>query len=86
MALTAAEYTHAQQIVRGYNDAIRELAAANSVLDRLPGRPLLPTAAAPFGRSFSLGGIHPSSFAHQCFAQALAVFLNEQFATALNTR
>ncbi|MBZ9711928.1 SGNH/GDSL hydrolase family protein [Deinococcus multiflagellatus] len=93
-ALTAAEYTQAQQIVRGYNDAIRELAAANSVpvfdvnavLDRLPGRPLLPTAAAPFGRSFSLDGIHPSSFAHQRFAQALAVFLNEQFGTALNTR
>ncbi|MBZ9752152.1 SGNH/GDSL hydrolase family protein [Deinococcus sp. HMF7620] len=93
-ALTATEYTQAQQIVQGYNQAIRELAAANSipvfdvntVLDSLPGRPLIPTAAAPFGRSFSLDGIHPSSFAHQRFAQALAIFLNQQFGTDLNTR
>ena len=93
-ALTAAEYAQAQQIVNGYNGVIRELAAANGVpvfdvnpvLDSLPGRPLIPTAAAPFGRSFSLDGVHPSSFAHQRFAQRLAVFFNEEFGTDLNTR
>ncbi len=93
-ALTAAEYSQAQQIVQGYNEAIRELAAANgavvfdvnTVLDTLPGRPLLPSASAPFGAAFSLDGIHPSSLAHRRFAQALAVFLNQKFGTDLNPR
>lgn len=93
-ALTAAEYKQAQSIVEGYNAAIREIAAARGVpvfdvtrvLDMLPGRPLIPTAASPFGRSFSLDGVHPSSFAHQRFARELAVFMNQQFGTDLDTR
>ena len=93
-ALTAAEYQQAQQIVEQYNAVIRDIAAThkafvldvNPVLDSLPGRPLIPTAAAPFGRSFSLDGIHPSSLAHRRFAQALAVFMNRTFGTDLDTR
>ncbi|MFC4454868.1 SGNH/GDSL hydrolase family protein [Deinococcus sonorensis] len=93
-ALTAEEYARAQQIVTQYNSAIRTLAAeygapvfdVNTVLDRLPGRPLIPTAASPFGRSFSLDGVHPSNFAHQRFARELAVFINQQFGTDLDIR
>ncbi|ADV65953.1 SGNH/GDSL hydrolase family protein [Deinococcus maricopensis] len=93
-ALTAAEFAQAQATVAQYNAVIREVAAefqvpvfdVNAVLDRLPGRPLLPTAASPFGRSFSRDGVHPSSFAHARFAQALAVFMNEQFGTDLDVR
>lgn len=80
--------------MEGYNAAIREIAAARGVpvfdvtrvLDTLPGRPLIPTAASPFGRSFSLDGVHPSNLAHQRFARELAVFMNRQFGTDLDTR
>ncbi|GHF45927.1 phospholipase/lecithinase/hemolysin [Deinococcus metalli] len=90
--LTKDEYLRAQQIVEGYNDAIRTIAAShgavvfdvNAVLNTLPGRPLIPTASSPFGRTFSLDGVHPSSFAHARFAQALAAFMNEQFGTSIN--
>ncbi|MEF2279881.1 GDSL-type esterase/lipase family protein [Deinococcus sp. YIM 134068] len=93
-ALTAAEYAGSQRIVEGYNAAIREIAAARNVpvfdvtpvLDALPGRPLLPSAAQPFGPSFSLDGVHPSTLSHRRFAQELAVFMNAQFGTRLNTR
>lgn len=92
--LTAAEYRQSQQIVEGYNTVIREIASAhqaavfdvNVVLNKLPGRPLFPTAASPFGKTFSLDGVHPSTFAHQRFAQALAVFMNEQFGTNIDPR
>ncbi|WP_229776671.1 SGNH/GDSL hydrolase family protein [Deinococcus ruber] len=92
--LTAAEYAQAQQTVQEYNGVIQELAAANgaavfdvnTVLDTLPGRPLIPSATSPFGAAFSLDGVHPSSLAHRRFAQALAVFINQQFGTDLNTR
>ncbi|GGO40759.1 GDSL-type esterase/lipase family protein [Deinococcus humi] len=92
--LTAEEYGQAQRIVEGYNTAIRAIAIerkipvfdVTQVLDTLPGRPLIPTAAAPFGRSFSLDGIHPSNLAHQRFAQALALFFNAQFGTDLDVR
>ncbi|WP_102126753.1 GDSL-type esterase/lipase family protein [Deinococcus planocerae] len=93
-ALTAAEYAQSQRTVEGYNAAIRETAAARGVpvfdvtrvLGTLPGRPLIPTASSPFGRSFSLDGVHPSSFAHERFARELAVFMNQQFGTDLDTR
>ena len=93
-ALTAEEYRQAQAVVDGYNATIRELAAArglpvfdvNAVLAGLPGRPAIPSAQQPFGPSFSLDGVHPSSLAHQRFAQALAAFLNAQFGTDLDTR
>lgn len=93
-ALTAAEYAEAQAIVERYNGVIRELAAArnvavfdvNAVLATLPGRPLFPTAAVPFGSAFSRDGVHPSSSSHRRFARDLAVFINRQFGTDLDTR
>ncbi|THF85540.1 SGNH/GDSL hydrolase family protein [Deinococcus sp. KSM4-11] len=93
-ALTRDEYVQAQAIVEHYNAAIRAIAAShgavvfdvNPVLDSLPGRPLIPTTASPFGRTFSLDGVHPSSFAHDRFARALAAFMNEQFGTSIDPR
>ncbi len=93
-ALTGEEFGQAQRVVEAYNAAITELAAArgipvfdvNAVLATLPGRPAVPNQQQPFGPSFSLDGVHPSDFAHQRFAQALAVFMNQQFGTSLDTQ
>ncbi len=79
--------------MEGYNATIRELAAArgmlvfdvNGVLAQLRGRPLIPSASAPFGSSFSLDGVHPSASTHRRFAFELARFINANFGTNLRT-
>lgn len=91
--LTPAKYEQAKATVQGYNRIIGELAAqygaavfdVNPFLAELPGRPLLPTASSPFGRSFSLDGVHPSADTQRLLAQKLAGFLNRTYGTALNT-
>jgi lysophospholipase L1-like esterase len=91
--LTPAKYEQARLRVEDYNRVIRELAQergvavfdVNPFLAELPGRPLLPTASSPFGRSFSLDGVHPSAQTQRLLAQKLAGFLNRTYGTALNT-
>lgn len=76
-----------------YNAIISELAKArgmaafgvNPLLAQLPGRPLIPTPSSPFGSTFSLDGVHPSSSTYRLLAQNLAEFINATYDTALNT-
>lgn len=91
--VTPDEYNRARNTVVQYNRIITELAGArgmavfdvNPLLATLPGRPLIPTARSPFGSTFSLDGVHPSSNTHRLLAQKLAEFINATYGTALNT-
>ncbi len=91
--LTPAKYEQARDTVTEYNKIIADLAAergiavfdVNPLLATLPGRPLIPTPNSPFGSTFSLDGVHPSSNTHRLLAQKLAEFMNNAYGTALNT-
>ena len=91
--LTPAKYERARNTVAEYNKIIADLAAergvavfdVNPLLATLPGRPLIPTPSSPFGSTFSLDGVHPSSNTHRLLAQKLAEFINASYGTALNT-
>lgn len=91
--VSTAEYEQARGIVTQYNKIIADLAAkrgiavfdVNPLLATLPGRPPIPTPNSPFGSTFSLDGVHPSSNTHRLLAQKLAEFMNNAYGTALNT-
>ena len=91
--VTLTKFGQARSTVEQYNEIIAQLAAergmavydVNPLLDVLPGRPPIPTPNSPFGSSFSLDGVHPSSSTHRLLAQRLAEFINAQYGTALNT-
>ena len=91
--VTLTEFSQARSTVEQYNEIIAQLAAergmtvydVNPLLDVLPGRPLIPTPTSPFGSSFSLDGVHPSSGTHRLLAQRLAALINAQYGTAINT-
>ncbi|WP_407540513.1 GDSL-type esterase/lipase family protein [Deinococcus radiomollis] len=91
--LTPAKYEEARNTVTEYNRIIADLAAergiavfdVNPLLATMPGRPLIPTPSSPFGSTFSLDGVHPSSNTHRLLAQKLAEFMNVTYGTALNT-
>jgi lysophospholipase L1-like esterase len=91
--VTLSEFGRARSTVERYNEIIAQLAAergmtvydVNPLLDVLPGRPPIPTSTSPFGSSFSLDGVHPSSGTHRLLAQRLAGFINAQYGTAINT-
>ncbi|WP_424950380.1 SGNH/GDSL hydrolase family protein [Deinococcus sp.] len=91
--LTLAKYEQARSTVTQYNEIITTLAAArgmavfdvNPLLATLPGRPLIPTPSSPFGSTFSLDGVHPSSNTHRLLAQRLAEFINATYGTGINT-
>ncbi|WP_407569253.1 SGNH/GDSL hydrolase family protein [Deinococcus altitudinis] len=91
--VSSAEYEQSRTLVNRYNAIIMELAATrgvavfdvNPLLATLPGRPPIPTPSSPFGSTFSLDGVHPSSNTHRLLAQKLAGFMNASYGTALNT-